>query len=135
MIDQIESIGVKVASRTDRNRSLERGISILRAFRPGADLLGNGDLAERTVSTVRNISLMLRPSLLDDLWLEAALQWQVGNFSERSGIDAQLIAVDVEENLPDDVKTCIYRITQEALNNCEKYASAQTVQVSLAQRP
>lgn len=48
MIDQIESIGVKVASRTDRNRSLERGISILRAFRPGADLLGNGDLAERT---------------------------------------------------------------------------------------
>src|SRR6185295_618128 len=36
------------AGRGDRNRSLERGIEILRAFRPGADLLGNGDIAERT---------------------------------------------------------------------------------------
>lgn len=35
-------------ARGDRNRSLERGIELLRAFRPGADLLGNGELAERT---------------------------------------------------------------------------------------
>lgn len=92
------------------------------------------DLAERTVTTVRNISLMLRPSLLDDLGLEAALQWQVGNFAARSGIGATLDAIDVDENLPDDLKTCIYRITQEALNNCEKYASARRVQVRLTQR-
>ncbi len=92
------------------------------------------DLAERTVTTVRNISLMLRPSLLDDLGLEAALQWQVGNFAARSGIAATLDATDVDENLPDDLKTCIYRITQEALNNCEKYAAARTLQVRLTQR-
>jgi signal transduction histidine kinase len=102
---------------------------------PGRDRLARArDLAERTVQTVRNISLMLRPSLLDDLGLEAALQWQVGNFSDRSGIHAELVAVDVDENLPDDLKTCIFRITQEALNNCEKYASARHVRVSLEQQ-
>ncbi len=48
VIKDVETNGVNDASRTDRNRSLERGIFILRAFKPGTDLLGNGDLAERT---------------------------------------------------------------------------------------
>lgn len=48
MTKEVETKAVKGACRTDRNRSLERGVSILRAFRPGADLLGNGELAERT---------------------------------------------------------------------------------------
>lgn len=88
-------------------------------------------LAERCVSMVRNISLMLRPALLDDLGLAAALQWQVEELSRRSGIKADFSDNDSGEELSDRVKTCIYRIAQEALNNCEKYAQARHVGVRL----
>jgi signal transduction histidine kinase len=88
-------------------------------------------LAESTVQIVRDISLMLRPSLLDDLGLGAALQWQLERFSSRSGIDYRFDGAEVGEHLPDGIKTCVFRIAQEALNNCEKYAGAASVHVVL----
>jgi len=90
-------------------------------------------LAEHTVAIVRNISLMLRPSLLDDLGLGPALQWQLDQFSNRSGIAYTLEGGELGEELPDPVKTCVFRIAQEALNNCEKYAGASSVRVVLRQ--
>lgn len=57
------------ASRPDRNRSLERGIEILRAFKPGADLLGNGELAERTGLSRATVS-RLAQTLVDTGMLE-----------------------------------------------------------------
>ncbi len=91
-------------------------------------------LAERTVDTVRNISLLLRPSLLDDLGLAPALQWQAEDFSRRSGIPCSFSEEGLEEALPDTLKTCVYRIVQEALNNCEKHAGATAVRVVVCQR-
>ena len=88
-------------------------------------------LAEDTVQIVRDISLMLRPSLLDDLGLGPALQWQLERFSSRSGIDCRFDGAEIGETLPDSVKTCVFRIAQETLNNCEKYAGASTVRVIL----
>lgn len=92
-------------------------------------------LAERCVNMVRNISVMLRPALLDDLGLAAALQWQVEELARRSGIQASFSFNDSGEELSDRVKTCIYRIAQEALNNCEKYAQAAHIAVKLAREP
>lgn len=94
-------------------------------------LLRARQLAERTVQMVRDISLMLRPSLLDDLGLGPALQWQLELFSQRSGIRYRFTGADVGELLPDAIKTCVFRIAQEALNNCEKYARAANVRVIL----
>lgn len=88
-------------------------------------------LAETCVSTVRNISLMLRPALLDDLGLAAALQWQLQQLRLRSGIETHFAANDSGERLSDAVRTCVFRIAQEALNNCEKYAGAANVRVTL----
>lgn len=88
-------------------------------------------LAESTVQIVRDISLMLRPSMLDDLGLGPALQWLLERFSIRSGIRCAFDGADVGEDLPDAVKTCVFRIAQEALNNCEKYAGASKVHVVL----
>jgi len=81
---------------------------------------------------VRDISLLLRPSLLDDLGLGAALQWQLEAFARRSGIRAELTGADVGEHLSDSAKTCIFRVAQEALNNCEKYSQAKLVRVALS---
>jgi signal transduction histidine kinase len=92
-------------------------------------------LAERSVQTVRNISVMLRPALLDDLGLVPALQFLLEGFLRRSGIACEFTEQGVEDLLPDSVKTCVYRVVQEALHNCEKHSAASRVRVSVRQFP
>ena len=92
-------------------------------------------LAERTVQTVRDISLVLRPALLDDLGLGPALQWQIEDFSRRSGIPCAFSEAELPDTLPDSIKTCVYRVVQEALHNCEKHARASRAWVSLHPGP
>jgi len=94
-------------------------------------LLRARELVEGTVEIVRDISLMLRPSLLDDLGLGPALQWLLERFSLRSGISYEFEGAEVGEDLSDPLKTCVFRIAQEALNNCEKYAEATSLRVVL----
>jgi signal transduction histidine kinase len=93
------------------------------------------ELAERTVQTVRNISLLLRPPLLDDLGLAPALQFQLEDFLRRSGITCEFVEEGVSDQLPDSVKTCVYRVVQEALHNCEKHSAAKNVRVVVRQLP
>jgi len=93
------------------------------------------ELAERTVQTVRNISVLLRPALLDDLGLVPALQFQLEDFLRRSGIACEFVEQDVADQLPDHVKTCVYRVVQEALHNCEKHSRAKKVRVVVRQLP
>jgi signal transduction histidine kinase len=92
-------------------------------------------LAEEAVRHTRDIALLLRPSHLDDLGLEAALQWQTEDFGRRTGILCQFSAAGLQENLPDAWKTCVYRIVQEALHNCEKHAAPKQVRVCVNQEP
>jgi signal transduction histidine kinase len=92
-------------------------------------------LAERTVQTIRNISGLLRPALLDDLGLVPALQFQLEDFLRRSGIVCEFLEEGVADQLPDPVKTCVYRVVQEALHNCEKHSGARKVCVSVRQFP
>jgi signal transduction histidine kinase len=92
------------------------------------------DLADRTVGAVRNISLLLRPSLLDDLGLGPALQWQTDDFLRRTGVPCEYNEINLRDSLPDPVNTCVYRVTQEALRNCEKHSAARHVEVTVEQR-
>ena len=92
-------------------------------------------LAEETVQTIRNISLLLRPALLDDLGLAPALQFQVEHFLRRSGIACDYVEENISDHLSDAVKTCVYRIVQEALHNCEKHSGAARVRVAVLQDP
>ena len=91
------------------------------------------ELAERTVQSIRNISGLLRPALLDDLGLVPALQFQLEEFLRRSGIACEFTEDGVEDRLPDAVKTCVYRVVQEALHNCEKHSGARKVRVTVRQ--
>lgn len=90
-------------------------------------------LAEKTVQTVRNMCSVLRPSLLDDLGLDAALEWLVEDFGARSGVKCTLRQSGLREDLPDSVRTCVYRVVQESLHNCEKHARASAVRVTVRQ--
>ena len=89
-------------------------------------------LAERTVTVVRDMSLLLRPSMLDDLGLVPALQWQAREVSRNNNIRIEVEADPVAEDLPDEHKTCIYRIVQEALRNVTRHARAKSVHIHLA---
>ena len=89
--------------------------------------------AEPTVEAVRRIALSLRPSMLDDLGLVAALEWQAREVGNRTGLDVEVCAEDCAGDVPDAQRTCIYRVTQEALQNCVRHASASSVRVGLTQ--
>ena len=88
-------------------------------------------LAERTVTVVRDMSLLLRPSMLDDLGLVPALQWQAREVSRNNNVRIDVEANLSSESLPDEHKTCIYRIVQEALRNVTRHARAKAVNIRL----
>ena len=86
-------------------------------------------LAEKTVNEVRDLALLLRPSMLDDFGLVPALKWHAREMSKRTGLNVVVEADDDADDLPDDHKTCIYRLVQEAVNNSARHANGRTVEV------
>lgn len=92
-------------------------------------------LVEGCVRVVRNMALLLRPSMLDDLGLIPALKWQAREVSKRTSIDVSVATEIQTEQLPEEYKTCIYRIVQEALHNCSRHSQATAVRVRVQQKP
>ncbi|HLK49503.1 MAG TPA: histidine kinase [Bryobacteraceae bacterium] len=90
-------------------------------------------LADRATAQVRDMALLLRPSMLDDLGLVPALQWQAREVSRRTGVKVKVAADTVADDLPDEYRTCVYRIVQEAVNNAARHAHATTVRVDASQ--
>ena len=96
--------------KIDITEALAR-VQALRPRIPGSQALVRAkELADRTVATVRDISLLLRPSLLDDLGLGPALQWHTDDFTRRTGVPCQYVEEGLQETLPDAVNTCVYRV-------------------------
>ena len=92
-------------------------------------------LVENTIRVVRNMALLLRPSMLDDLGLVPALKWQAREVSKRTSMDVSVAADIASDDLPDDYKTCVYRVVQEALHNCSRHSRATTVRIRVQQEP
>ena len=88
-------------------------------------------LIDATVKAVRRISTELRPSILDDLGLEAALEWQLAEFTERTGLGWTLESDLKTVELDSDRATALFRICQEALTNVARHANATRVHVRL----
>jgi PAS domain S-box-containing protein len=88
-------------------------------------------MLDDTVQSVRRISAELRPSLLDDLGLVAAMEWQLHEFKRRSDIKTNFTAPEDELGLSDMVKTGLFRIFQESLTNVVRHSNAKNLRVSL----
>jgi signal transduction histidine kinase len=86
-------------------------------------------ILDEGVEMKRRIIEELRPTLLDNLGISSALDWQVRQACERAGLACELNLADLE--LPPEVSIALYRIVQEALTNVVKYASARNVDVEL----
>jgi len=90
---------------------------------------------ENSITVVRNMALLLRPSMLDDLGLVAALEWQAREVSRRSGVWVKVSAEQISEELPEQHKTCVYRIVQEALHNSIQHSGGHNITVAIRQEP
>ena len=88
-------------------------------------------LVDEMFLTVRSLALGLRPSMLDDLGLQAALEWHVRDFMSRYPITVNLQMAGDFDQLPESHRTCIYRVVQEALTNCVRHADARNVSVEV----
>jgi signal transduction histidine kinase len=91
-------------------------------------------LVDSMFRTVRDLALGLRPSMLDDLGLQAALEWHVRDFSGRFGVNVDLNMDGDLDVVPDRHRTCVYRAVQEALTNCIRHAKATSVKVTVTGR-
>ena len=88
-------------------------------------------LIDRTIHTVQRISSELRPGLLDDLGLTAAIEWQAEEFQNRTGIQCEVDFDPEEVVLDQERSTVIFRIFQETLTNIFRHAEATRVNISL----
>ena len=88
-------------------------------------------LVDELFQTVRGLALGLRPSMLDDLGLQAALEWHVRDFMSRYSINVDLQMAGDFERLPETHRTCVYRVVQEALTNCVRHADAHHVAIDV----
>jgi PAS domain S-box-containing protein len=119
--------------------ALRINLEVLSSGHPGGDGLRekirpSRDLLDRSIRVVRNLSSSLRPSVLD-LDVSASLEWLADGFMRRTGtpclleIDESVLSMD-EEN-----RTVVFRIAQEALDNIERHAEAQTAELTLRRMP
>jgi signal transduction histidine kinase len=98
-------------------------------------LVGATQLVDETVIAVQRIAAELRPTILDQLGLFAALRHESLQFQQRAGIDCRFNGPEVEPTLSPDLATACYRIAQEALTNVARHAAATAVVIDLQVRP
>jgi PAS domain S-box-containing protein len=93
-------------------------------------------LTDAAASTVRNLSYLLHPPLLDETGLRAALHWYVEGIAKRSNIEISLTFLpQAFPRLPRDIETTIFRIIQESLTNVCRHASSESARVEIEKRP
>jgi len=92
------------------------------------------ELVDATIGSIHNIMMELRPSLLDDLGLHAAIEWQASDFQKRSGIRCQANIRCDTDMIDKDMATSIFRIFQETLTNIARHSKATQCRVSLTEK-
>ncbi len=91
-------------------------------------------LVDEAIGNVRQMSQLLRPTILDDFGLEAGLRWLAEGFAARTGIEVQVEST-YSGRLPDDTETHLFRIAQEGLTNIARHAGAKHVAIHLDRKP
>ena len=88
------------------------------------------DLLNDTIQSIRNIISEMRPSVLEDYGLFAAINWYAEKYSERTSIQTRVNGSELEDRLPEEIESSIFRIVQELFNNAAKYSRADKIMVN-----
>jgi signal transduction histidine kinase len=102
---------------------------------PAAALAEARASTDTAIHTVRDLSQLLHPPMLDDFGLVVTLQAYIRGFSERTGVPTELVLDRMDARLPSHVEMCAYRVVQEALTNVAKHAHATLCRVYLHRLP
>ena len=94
-------------------------------------LTDNDAMVDEIVRSIRTISHLLHPPLLDEAGLPSALDWYVEEFSQRSGISVTVECAPSVGRFPAEVETAIFRIVQECLGNVHRHSESPTAKVKL----
>jgi PAS domain S-box-containing protein len=112
-------------------------LASLQAAPPGEQLSGNigaiMNFVDRTIHSVRRIATELRPGILDDLGLVAAVDWAAAEFQTRTGIECQMSVPDTELAVDSERATALFRVFQETLTNVARHSGATRVNIRLGQ--
>lgn len=92
-------------------------------------------LSDQTLKTVRRIAAQLRPSILDDLGLVSALEWESDEFQNRYNIETNFVAENITSTLDQKMSTAIFRIFQESLTNILRHSKATLVTTVFSELP
>jgi signal transduction histidine kinase len=130
-----DEVGQTLSAVLIELRNLSAGLGVRSEEQLRGHVETTKGLVESTVRIVRNMALLLRPSMLDDLGLVPALKWQARESSKSTSMDVIIAAELDSDELPDEYKTCIYRVVQEALHNCARHSNATTVRIRVRQEP
>ena len=90
---------------------------------------------DSTIAAVQRLVTQLRPALLDDLGLVAALEWQSQDFQKRTGISCTCVTSADDIAMEPERATAVFRICQEALTNTARHAQATTVMITVTSQP
>ncbi|HTY37289.1 MAG TPA: PAS domain S-box protein [Bacteroidota bacterium] len=153
-VDQLHALSAEIESvREEERKSTAREVhdelgQILTAIRMEVELVDDArgmdrrifderirtlyELSDRGIDSVQKISARLRPGVLDDLGLLAAIEWQVEEFQKHSNIHCTLSIPKEEPDIDDDRSTALFRILGELLTNVGRHAQAHNVAVSVA---
>ncbi|MEM7134843.1 MAG: response regulator [Chloroflexota bacterium] len=114
--------------------SIEKELASAASPRIRECLTEASQLTDDTLEQIRELSLDLRPPILDDLGLIPTLRWYVGRFAKRMNIqvDFQVSGFEQQPRLPRHLETALYRVLQEALTNIARHAAASQVQLHLS---
>jgi PAS domain S-box-containing protein len=96
-------------------------------------IVNMSEITDETIQTMQRICAKLRPGLLDDLGLAAAIEWQAGEFQKRMGICCEVSLDPVDTTLNQEHATAMFRIFQETLTNVARHAEATIVTANLKQ--
>lgn len=91
-------------------------------------------LTDETLEQIRELSLDLRPPMLDDLGLTPTLRWYIKQFAQRLNIESHFETLGLEERLTPELETTLFRVVQEALTNVARHAQASQVQLRLERK-
>lgn len=125
-----DSVGQLLAAIKMNNTAISRDKKKLSA-RSAQALTDNDAMVDEIVRSIRTISHLLHPPLLDEAGLPSALDWYVEEFSQRSGISVTVECAPSVGRFPTEVETAIFRIVQECLGNVHRHSGSATAKVKL----
>jgi signal transduction histidine kinase/PAS domain-containing protein len=132
---RLVSLQEEERSRVSRELHDEIGqllTSLRMALQSNTPVVGHVDQIVRDLFTrVRDISMSLRPPMLDDLGLASTLRWHCERFTSQTGVRVQLATSGMERRFPSEVELTVFRIVQEALTNVARHANVTEAEVAL----